>query len=210
MSLFDKIKEAQINLQGVIHVTPCMINANLSERYNAKIYLKREDLQVVRSYKIRGAYTKMSSLEEKQKALGIVCASAGNHAQGVALSCKLLKIHGVIYMPTPTPKQKINQVKMFGEQYVSIAPLLWKYALATSIFAIANIFAYYFLSIDKYVPVIISAILGTTQIGLIIAFHNSLDQVVMMQIIAMAVLLIFQLIYFFYYHKSNQLNLRTS
>jgi O-antigen/teichoic acid export membrane protein len=92
---------------------------------------------------------------------------------------------------------------MFGEQYVSIAPLLWKYALATSIFAIANIFAYYFLSIDKYVPVIISAILGTTQIGLIIAFHNSLDQVVMMQIIAMAILLVFQLSYFFYHHKST-------
>jgi len=92
---------------------------------------------------------------------------------------------------------------MFGEQYVSIAPLLWKYALATSIFAIANIFAYYFLSIDKYVPVIISAILGTTQIGLIITFHNSLDQVVMMQIIAMTILLVFQLTYFFYHHKST-------
>lgn len=92
---------------------------------------------------------------------------------------------------------------MFGEQYVSIAPLLWKYALATSIFAIANIFAYYFLSIDKYIPVIISAILGTTQIGLIIVFHNSLNQVVLMQIIAMAILLVFQLSYFFYHHKST-------
>ena len=97
---------------------------------------------------------------------------------------------------------------MFGEQYVSIAPLLWKYALATSIFAIANIFAYYFLSIDKYIPVIVSAILGSTQIGLIIAFHNTLHQVVIMQIIAMVVLLVFQLIYFFYYHKSNQLKSR--
>ena len=99
---------------------------------------------------------------------------------------------------------------MFGEQYISISPLLWKYALATSIFAIANIFAYYFLSMDKYIPVIVSAVLGSTQIGLIIAFHNSLHQVVIMQIIAMVVLLIFQLGYFFYYHKSNQLKFRTN
>lgn len=87
---------------------------------------------------------------------------------------------------------------MFGEQYLAIAPLLWKYALATSIFAIANIFAYYFLSVKKYIPVIISAILGLSQIVLIIFFHNSLEQVVFMQIIAMVLLLIFQSIYFFY------------
>ncbi|MDV7186821.1 sugar isomerase [Lutibacter sp. TH_r2] len=90
---------------------------------------------------------------------------------------------------------------MFGKQYLSISPLLWKYALATSIFAVANIFAYYFLSIDKYIPVIVSAILGSTQIGLIIMFHNSLEQVVYMQIIAMVILLFFQLCYFFYHHK---------
>jgi len=87
---------------------------------------------------------------------------------------------------------------MFGEQYFAIAPLLWKYALATSIFAIANIFAYYFLSINQYIPVIISAVLGMSQIVLIIFFHNSLEQVVFMQIISMVLLLIFQLIYFFY------------
>lgn len=87
---------------------------------------------------------------------------------------------------------------MFGEQYLAIAPLLWKYALATSIFAIANIFAYYFLSINKYIPVLISVILGLSQIVLIIFFHNSLEQVVFMQIISMVLLLIFQLIYFFY------------
>jgi len=92
---------------------------------------------------------------------------------------------------------------MFGDQYISIAPLLWKYALATSIFAIANIFAYYFLSIGKYIPVIISALLGTTQIGLIIGFHNSLEQVVLMQIYAMIILLVFQLSYFFYQHFFN-------
>ena len=85
---------------------------------------------------------------------------------------------------------------MFGEKYLPIAFLLWKYALATSIFAVANIFAYYFLSINKYVPVIISAILGLTQIILIVLFHNSLEQVVIMQIIAMIILLAFQLSYF--------------
>jgi O-antigen/teichoic acid export membrane protein len=92
---------------------------------------------------------------------------------------------------------------MFGSKYLSIAPLLWQYALATSVFAIANIFAYYFLSIGKYVPVLVSAILGLTQIGLIIGFHKSLEQVVQMQILAMVVLLIFQLSYFFYHSKKN-------
>ncbi|MEC4003985.1 sugar isomerase [Flavobacterium sp. SUN052] len=87
---------------------------------------------------------------------------------------------------------------MFGEKYLPIAFLLWKYALATSIFAVANIFAYYFLSINKYVPVIISAFLGLTQIILIVLYHNSLEQVVVMQIIAMIVLLVFQLSFFFF------------
>jgi O-antigen/teichoic acid export membrane protein len=85
---------------------------------------------------------------------------------------------------------------MFGEKYLPIAFLLWKYALATSIFAVANIFAYYFLSINEYVPVLISAILGLTQIILIVLFHKSLEQVVTMQIIAMIILLAFQLSYF--------------
>lgn len=93
---------------------------------------------------------------------------------------------------------------MFGEQYISISPLLWKYALATSIFAIANIFAYYFLSIGKYIPVIVSAFLGLTQIGLIMLYHSSLEQVVLMQVLTMILLLIFQLGYFFY-HNSREI-----
>lgn len=92
---------------------------------------------------------------------------------------------------------------MFGDQYLPIAFLLWKYALATSIFAIANIFAYYFLSINQYIPVIISAFLGMTQILLIIMFHDSLEQVVIMQILAMIILLLFQLIYFLVNHYRN-------
>lgn len=92
---------------------------------------------------------------------------------------------------------------MFGDNYIAIAPLLWKYALATSVFAIANIFAYYFLSIDKYFPVVVSAVLGLTQIGLIVLFHNSLEQVVEMQIIAMLILLFFQLCFFFYQNRKS-------
>jgi O-antigen/teichoic acid export membrane protein len=95
---------------------------------------------------------------------------------------------------------------MFGDDYLSIAPLLWKYALATAIFAVANVFSYYFLSISNYVPVVISALLGFTQIILIVLFHDSLEQVVHMQIVAMLILLVFQLVYFFYQNKkSNRL-----
>ncbi|MEW7278696.1 oligosaccharide flippase family protein [Aquimarina sp. 2201CG1-2-11] len=90
---------------------------------------------------------------------------------------------------------------MFGKAYISIAPLLWKYAVATSLFAISNIFAYYFLSIDQYIPVVLSALLGISQVVLIILFHNTLSDVVIMQIIAMAILLVFQICYFFGYQK---------
>jgi threonine dehydratase len=97
-----------------------VLNLNLSRKYQANIYLKREDLQVVRSYKIRGAYNKMSSLSPEQLQRGVVCASAGNHAQGFAYSCKKLGVHGVVFMPVITPNQKISQTKMFGEDFVEI------------------------------------------------------------------------------------------
>lgn len=116
----QNIEQAAKNLEGVALQTPLSINKNLSKELEANIYFKREDLQVVRSYKIRGAYNKMFSLTDDEKQRGIVCASAGNHAQGVALSCKLLQIKGTIFMPSPTPNQKINQVKMFGEAYINI------------------------------------------------------------------------------------------
>jgi threonine dehydratase len=116
----ENVKKAAKNLEGVAYKTPLNQNSNLSKQYEATILFKREDLQVVRSYKIRGAYNKMSSLTDDEKKRGIVCASAGNHAQGVALSCKLLKIKGVIFMPSPTPNQKINQVKMFGEDFIEV------------------------------------------------------------------------------------------
>ena len=116
----ENIKAAAKNLEGVASVTPLNKNFNLSKEFEANILFKREDLQVVRSYKIRGAYHKMSSLTSDEKKRGIVCASAGNHAQGVALSCKLLQVKGTIFMPSPTPNQKINQVKMFGEDFIEI------------------------------------------------------------------------------------------
>src|SRR5207244_2368763 len=92
----------------------------LSEKYDAKIYLKREDLQVVRSYKLRGAYNRMRLLAVEEKKRGIVCASAGNHAQGVAFSCAALKVSGVIFMPMSTPRQKIERVRALGGKWASV------------------------------------------------------------------------------------------
>ena len=116
----DAVKAAARNLEGISNVTPLIHNPQYSSMFDCNLSFKREDLQVVRSYKIRGAYNKMSSLTSVEKENGVVCASAGNHAQGVALSCKLLKIKGTIFMPTPTPNQKIERVKMFGEHYIKI------------------------------------------------------------------------------------------
>jgi len=112
--------DAAQRLQKIVNHTPLMFNANLSKKYQCNIFLKREDLQVVRSYKIRGAYNMMSSLPAEQLNKGVVCASAGNHAQGFAYSCKKLNVKGVVFMPIITPKQKVNQTKMFGEHYVEI------------------------------------------------------------------------------------------
>lgn len=120
MNLFTAIQQAQKQLQGVVPATPLTENLNLSDEFESTILLKREDLQIVRSYKIRGAYNKMSALTEQEKKQGIVCASAGNHAQGVAYSCNLLKIMGKIYMPKTTPKQKVKQVQLFGKSYAEI------------------------------------------------------------------------------------------
>lgn len=112
--------QAAERLKGVVNRTPLQYNTHLSEKYGAEIYLKREDLQVVRSYKLRGAYNKIVSLSEEEKSRGVTCASAGNHAQGVALSCKKLDIKGVIFMPGPTPRQKITQTEMWGNGNIEI------------------------------------------------------------------------------------------
>lgn len=120
MNLFKEAIIAKNQLQGVVSPTPLTENTNLSNEFDATILLKREDLHIVRSYKIRGAYNKISSLTDSEKQQGIVCASAGNHAQGVAFSCNLLQIKGKIYMPKTTPKQKIKQVQLFGKSFVEI------------------------------------------------------------------------------------------
>lgn len=114
------ILKAHQNVKDVVIHTPLQRNDRLSERYDCNIYLKREDLQVVRSFKLRGAYNKMRQLSKEQTENGIVCASAGNHAQGVAFSCKHLGIHGKIFMPSTTPRQKVSQVELFGKEFVEI------------------------------------------------------------------------------------------
>src|SRR5678816_4228437 len=113
-------KAATERLKGIAYKTPLQYNAHLSRRYHCNVYLKREDLQVVRSYKLRGAYNLMKSLPKEQLEKGVVCASAGNHAQGFAYSCNKLKVHGVVFMPVITPNQKINQTRMFGENNIEI------------------------------------------------------------------------------------------
>lgn len=114
------IDAAYEELRGVAVKTPLQLHRKLSDKFKAEVYIKREDLQVVRSYKIRGAYNLMKNLDEDQRKRGVVCASAGNHAQGVAFACNHLDIKGVIYMPAVTPKQKINQVRMFGGNKIEI------------------------------------------------------------------------------------------
>jgi len=114
------ITRAKINLKDVILQTPLQKNLNLSDEFDANILLKREDLQLVRSYKLRGAFNKIVHLSKEELKHGVVCASAGNHAQGVAYSCRKLGIKGKIYMPSTTPKQKIKQVEMFGKENIEV------------------------------------------------------------------------------------------
>ncbi|MBO9593425.1 MAG: threonine ammonia-lyase IlvA [Niabella sp.] len=114
---FEKATE---RLKGIVTKTPLQYNQNLSKQYQCNVYLKREDLQVVRSYKLRGAFNMMQSLSREALQKGVVCASAGNHAQGVAYSCNRLHVKGVIFMPSITPNQKIEQTKMFGEANIEI------------------------------------------------------------------------------------------
>ena len=116
----EAIDKAATVLSEILEPTPFMKNNNLSDIYDAEVYLKREDLQIVRSYKIRGAYNMIRSLSPESLENGIVCASAGNHAQGVAFSCSKLKIKGSIFMPVTTPKQKIEQVRRFGKEVIEI------------------------------------------------------------------------------------------
>ncbi|NMH73150.1 threonine ammonia-lyase IlvA [Bacillus sp. RO2] len=116
----EEVEHAYEVLKDVVVRTPLQLDTILSERYNCKVYLKREDQQVVRSFKIRGAYYSVHSLTEEQRSKGVVCASAGNHAQGVAYACKKLGIKGKIFMPTTTPRQKVSRVEFFGGEFTDV------------------------------------------------------------------------------------------
>jgi len=115
-----QIEKAQQNIKDLVRHTPLIKMQLFSERYQSDIFFKREDLQRVRSYKIRGAFNKIRSLADSEQIRQVVCASAGNHAQGVAQACHFLNISGVIFMPSTTPMQKIRQVEMFGRNNVEI------------------------------------------------------------------------------------------
>ncbi|WP_126654037.1 threonine ammonia-lyase [Chryseobacterium aureum] len=119
-SVLEHVYKAEERLKNVVVKTPLAVNNNLSAIYESNICFKREDLQRVRSYKIRGAYNKMATMSEEEHSRGVVCASAGNHAQGVAFACQTMKVKGTIFMPLPTPGQKLEQVKMFGGEYIEV------------------------------------------------------------------------------------------
>ncbi|MGN6603265.1 MAG: threonine ammonia-lyase IlvA [Ginsengibacter sp.] len=114
------VADASARLKNILIRTPLALDRNLSAKYNCNVFLKREDLQVVRTYKLRGAYNMLSTLPQEQLNQGVVCASAGNHAQGFAYSCKKLNCKGVVFMPVITPKQKVKQTQMFGEDAIEI------------------------------------------------------------------------------------------
>ncbi|GAB4408247.1 MAG: threonine ammonia-lyase [Bacteroidia bacterium] len=115
-----RIVEANERLKGVAMRTPLSLNQGLSDYFGCELRLKREDLQIVRSYKLRGAYNCMAMLGPEARTRGVACASAGNHAQGVAYSAQLMGLRGKIFMPTTTPRQKIEKVRMFGQDYIEV------------------------------------------------------------------------------------------
>lgn len=116
----EAVREARKRISKVTLLTPLAPSFTYSRKFKASVSLKREDLQQVRSYKIRGAYNKISSLPKEQLEKGVICASAGNHAQGVAFACNNLQTKGVIYMPVTTPRQKVEQTQMFGGEWVEV------------------------------------------------------------------------------------------
>ncbi|EPR4668539.1 threonine ammonia-lyase [Listeria monocytogenes] len=116
----EDVEKAYEVLKSVVKHTPLEYDFYLSEKYHCNVYLKREDLQRVRSFKLRGAFYAISRLSSEQLAKGVVCASAGNHAQGVAYTCKRMTVPATIFMPTTTPQQKVSQVKFFGGSNVEV------------------------------------------------------------------------------------------
>ena len=116
----EAIEAAIKRLDGVAVRTPLQRNLRLSERTGAQIWLKREDLQIGRSYKLRGAYNLIAQLDDTAKAAGVVCASAGNHGQGLAYSCHILGVHGKVYVPRTTPRQKRDRIAALGGKQIQV------------------------------------------------------------------------------------------
>ncbi|MBE8519848.1 threonine ammonia-lyase IlvA [Amycolatopsis sp. H6(2020)] len=114
------IEKAAERLAGVVTRTPLEPSARLSSRVDAQVWVKREDLQTVRSYKIRGAYNFIVQLDEDVRARGVVCASAGNHAQGVAYACRRLGATGRVYVPGTTPRQKRERIATLGGAHIEV------------------------------------------------------------------------------------------
>ena len=114
------IDEAAQRISGVVATSPLQLSDRLSAITGAQVYLKREDLQAVRSYKLRGAFNLMMQLTPQEAAAGVVCSSAGNHAQGFALACRSMGIHGRVYVPAKTPKQKRDRIRYHGGDFIEL------------------------------------------------------------------------------------------
>ncbi len=114
------VDAAAERLSGVVTATPLQLSERLSDATGATVYLKREDLQTVRSYKLRGAYNLLVQLSEQETAAGVVCSSAGNHAQGFAYACRALRIHGRVYVPAKTPRQKRDRIRYHGGEFIEL------------------------------------------------------------------------------------------
>ncbi|MCM2469415.1 threonine ammonia-lyase [Agrobacterium vitis] len=115
------VQDAVHALRDLFPATPLQLSEHLSTLFNANIYLKREDLTPVRSYKVRGAYNFFRKVIARGQTDKIfVCASAGNHAQGFAFACRHFGVHGVVFMPVTTPQQKIDKTRKFGAEYITI------------------------------------------------------------------------------------------
>jgi threonine dehydratase len=114
------VDAASRRLAGVVSTTPLERNPRLSEALGAQVWLKREDLQTVRSYKVRGAYNLIAQLDDDARAAGVVAASAGNHAQGLAYACAALGVHGRVYLPRTTPRQKRDRIAVLGGKMTEI------------------------------------------------------------------------------------------
>ncbi|WP_029375576.1 threonine ammonia-lyase IlvA [Oceanicola sp. S124] len=116
----DAARNAMLAMREVFPATPLLRNDHLSAKYGAEIWLKREDLSPVRSYKLRGAFNAMRKVLADREVSAFVCASAGNHAQGMAFMCRHFEVPGVVFMPVTTPQQKIDKTRIFGGDFIQI------------------------------------------------------------------------------------------